>query len=534
MTDTSNKLRVALLLVSSEQPAWLYSMVERVRGLPFADICLVIYDRSAASPKPHTGGLLWRLYQGLDKRLFGKGADPLRPRDLGALLHGVAVCELGTVSAEAAVAAQGLDVIIHLGPGRPPPALFGAARYGVWGHAFGTQQAAEPTVVGMREVIEREPLTVATLIRFAQDGRDQTIYSSYSRTIPFSPCKNRDNVYRKSAAFAARKLRDIYHDGVADPVKHDAPERFETDIQVFPPRNLEMLPKAARLGAEMLRRGGQKLAYVDQWFVAYKFGADPGLPTGFSGFTPMLPPKDRFWADPFPIERDGRYFVFLEELMFDTNKGHISVVELDERGDWKAPVKVLERDYHLSYPFLFEWQGELFMLPETGHNRTVEAYRCHRFPDDWRLEKVLLKDVNSADATLAQIGDRWWMFVNIGEAGTELYDELHLFHAEQPFGEWIPHQCNPVKSDARSARPAGNLFWRQGELYRPSQCCVPLYGSALTLNKIERIDTNGFVEREAARFEPDWRPGLLGFHTFNRAGGLTVIDGFKRTSRFPR
>lgn len=535
MTEPSNKLRVALLLGSMEQPAWIYSLVERVCGLSFADICLVIYDCSAASPKPRTSGLIWRLYQGLDKRLFGKGADPLRPFDLDVLLKGVSVCKLGvhsTASAEVTIAGQGLDVILHLGYSRPHPALFNAARYGVWGHVFGTQRAAEPTVVGLREVIESEPITVATLTRFSKDGHDQPIYSTYSRTIPFSPCKNRDNVYRKSAAFAARKLRDIYFCGVEDTSSNDTSVNVESEARIFPPSNLGMLPTAVRLGAEMFRRGAQKLAYLEQWFVAFKFGADPGLPTGFSDFTPMLPPKDRFWADPFPIERDGRYFVFLEELMFDTNKGHISVVELDELGGWKAPLKVLERDYHLSYPFLFEWQGELYMLPETGHNRTVEVYRCHRFPDDWRLEKVLLENVNCADATLVQIADRWWMFVNIGEEGTELYDELHLYHADQPFGEWIPHQCNPVKSDARSARPAGNLFHWQGDLYRPSQCCAPLYGSALTLNKIERIDTDAFIEQEVARLNPDWHPGLLGFHTFNRAGRLTVVDGFQRTPKF--
>ena len=535
INDAAYKLQVALVLESAEQPAWLYSMVERVRELPFADICLVIYDRSEPSPKPHRRGSLWRLCQGLDKRLFGKGPDPLRPRDLGALLTDVPVYELGlrgAVSADATLAAKGLDVIIHLGWNRPHSALFDAARYGVWGHTFGTTKATAPGDVGLRELVEREPLAVTTLTRFTQDGCDQAIYSSYSRTIPFSPRKNRDNMYRKSAAFAARKLRDIYHGTEAATPKDEVPQKMVSDLKIMPRRHLNKLPPAARLGAEILRRTGQKLAYLDQWFVAYKFGVDPGLPTGFSGFTPMFPPKDRFWADPFPIQRDGRYFVFLEELMFETNKGHISVVELSEGGGRKAPVKVLEREYHMSYPFLFEWQGELFMLPETGHNRTVEVYRCHHFPDDWRLEKVLLKDVNCADATLAQIGDRWWMFVNISEEGTELYDELHLYHADQPFGEWIPHLSNPVKSDARSARPAGNLFWWLGELYRPAQCCVPLYGSALSINKVERINAGEFIEQEVAHFTADWRPGLLGLHTFNRAGGLSVIDGFKRTPRF--
>lgn len=290
-----------------------------------------------------------------------------------------------------------------------------------------------------------------------------------------------------------------------------------------------MATALARAGANLLGRGLQKMKSVDQWFVAFKFDAEPSLPHTLSGFQTVMPPKDRFWADPFPIERDGRYFVFIEELPFATNKGHISVMEVWPDGRWTTPVKVLEQNYHLSYPFLFEWQGALFMLPESGQNRTVEVYRCHRFPDDWRLETVLLENVRTADATLASLGDRWWMFVNIGEEGTELYDELHLYHADQPFGTWIPHRSNPVKSDALSARPAGNLIRWQGEFFRPAQVCAPLYGTAISLNKIEHLDPDHFSEHEVSRLIPS---GLLGCHTYNRAGKLSVIDAFQRTPRW--
>ena len=359
------------------------------------------------------------------------------------------------------------------------------------------------------------------------DGQEVCLYRSQSRTVPFSPRRNRDNVYWKSATFASRALTALHQ---SQSIPNDlvstsnSNEARRTDFNTA--------TALARVGINLLGRAMQKMKFVDQWFVAFKFETEPLLPHTLSGFQSMMPPKDRFWADPFPIERDGRYFIFIEELPFSINKGHISVMEVWANGNWTRPVKVLERNYHLSYPFLFEWQGDLFMLPETGQNRTVEVYRCHHFPDDWRLESVLLENVNSADATLAQIGDRWWMFVNIGEVGTELYDELHLYHADQPFGQWVPHRNNPVKSDARSARPAGNLFQFKGQLYRPAQCCVPLYGSALSLNQVERIDVDVFNERLVTQLTPEWCPGLLGVHTFNRAGQLTVVDGFQRTPRF--
>ena len=42
------------------------------------------------------------------------------------------------------------------------------------------------------------------------------------------------------------------------------------------------------------------------------------------------------------------------ELIYKSNKGHISVIEMDEKGNYGTPVKVIDRPYHLSYPFIFK------------------------------------------------------------------------------------------------------------------------------------------------------------------------------------
>ena len=108
---------------------------------------------------------------------------------------------------------------------------------------------------------------------------------------------------------------------------------------------------------------------------------------------PLVPPRDRFWADPFPIDVGGRTYIFVEEYPYRTRKGHIAVIEIDERGQVSGHRKVLERDYHLSYPLVFPYRGTLYMIPETTANRTVELYRCMEFPHRSALDRVLLNDV---------------------------------------------------------------------------------------------------------------------------------------------
>jgi len=272
-----------------------------------------------------------------------------------------------------------------------------------------------------------------------------------------------------------------------------------------------------------------RLRFDEQWAIAV---SPTPLPSSTCALTYLRPPRDRSWADPFPVRRGDDLFIFMEEIPRDTRKGHISVLAVDRRGSWQPPVKVLERDHHLAYPFVFEWEGELFMIPETRAKRTVELHRCRGFPAIWTLEKVLLRDLNASDATLHEIEGRWWMFVNVASEGARnTWDELHLYHADSPLGPWSPHRRNPVKSDVRSARPAGRLFREPDGLYRPAQDCSRRYGHSIVLHKVSRIDAENYSETAVSRILPDWDRSLLATHTYNRTDDLTVLDCLVRRPR---
>ena len=73
--------------------------------------------------------------------------------------------------------------------------------------------------------------------------------------------------------------------------------------------------------------------------------------------------------------------------------------------------------------------------------------------------------------------------------------------------------------------PAGRLFRWKGAYYRPAQDCSVRYGYAITINRIDQIDTRRFRETEVSKIPPTWQPHLLGTHTINAADELTVIDG---------
>ena len=49
-------------------------------------------------------------------------------------------------------------------------------------------------------------------------------------------------------------------------------------------------------------------------------------------FKSIVPPNDRYWADPHVVYRHDTYYVFVEEFDYARGKGHIAVIPLNEHG----------------------------------------------------------------------------------------------------------------------------------------------------------------------------------------------------------
>lgn len=264
------------------------------------------------------------------------------------------------------------------------------------------------------------------------------------------------------------------------------------------------------------------------WALAWRpHPADEPLPRTWpaDGYRVLPVPAGHFHADPFPILHGGQVHVFYEDFPFATRKGVIAMATLQRDGTLGPARTVLDLDVHLSYPFLFAWAGELWMIPETGGRGTVELFRCHRFPDDWRQEAVLLSGKTFGDATLVQNDGAWWLLATTASGPQSTSDTLAVYRASSPLGPWEPHGTQPVLVDAGCARPAGNIEIVQGHLIRPAQDCRTGYGAAITLCRIDALrQDEPFRQTALARLAPPPTSGLTGLHTLNRAGGTEWID----------
>ncbi|MEA3105007.1 MAG: hypothetical protein QOF74_9247 [Caballeronia mineralivorans] len=283
---------------------------------------------------------------------------------------------------------------------------------------------------------------------------------------------------------------------------------------------------AARHVARMvLNQGTKRIFRRHHWAMWYRKTSTNSTAAQRTEWLAIPAADDRFYADPF-LWKDpqGVKHLFFEELPYDTNKGVISHVSFDTvLNGWTQATRVLERSYHLSYPFIFSFDASVYMIPESSANNTIEVYRAVRFPFEWTLHAVMMRDVTAVDTTLHYDGKTWWLFTSMADKGGSNWDELSIFYADDPFGEWTPHPMNPVVSDCSTARMAGNLFTdHENRLIRPAQDCEREYGAAIRFNEVVVLSKTAYEERVVSTELP--ARGYTGRHTWNECGEFSVTD----------
>ena len=552
--SNGEKLRVGVLLDSYLQPRWVHKIISDIQESSIATVVLAVLNEHNQQAKKGIAQKIWKqrkhllykAYSKVDDLLFRVHPDAFQRIGIEPLLAGCSVLRVKPVQKKhsdffeaddiAAIRELNLDVLLRFGFRILRGDILNAARFGVWSYHHGDNREIRGGPPGFWEVMQRRDLTGSVLQILTEDlDAGKVIYRSFSSTNKRSVKRNKNKCYWKSTAFVLRKLKDLREEGITGLNGDSESEQYQPYSHPLyrPPSNTEILPYLTRLAFQTTSEKFSDIFFWNQWILAYNLSRNE---EAFYKFKTIRPPADRYWADPFPVQEKDKYFIFIEEFLYGRKKGHISVMEMDNSGSFTSPARVLDMKEHLSYPFLFQWRGVYYMIPETSQKRTVELYRCVSFPSEWKLETVLLENVKAVDATLLEQGDDWWMFVNIAVEGGSTFDELHLFHANSPMGPWKPHRRNPVKSDCRNTRPAGKLFHYRDQLYRPAQDCSVRYGFAISMNQILKLDSREFIEKEVSKTYPQWAKGLLATHTYNRAGSLTMIDGMARSrkSLFPR
>lgn len=269
--------------------------------------------------------------------------------------------------------------------------------------------------------------------------------------------------------------------------------------------------------------------YSPHWRVGWRFVEGPGLleRQDLSGPNWHILKCDPalFCADPFPYTWKGKSCIFFELLDHRIGKGTIAGMAVNERGPVGDIFPVIEEPWHLSYPFLIEEDGQLWMMPEASESNSVSLYRCVEFPNKWERHATLIEGIEAADCTIFKHDGLYWMTSVTREGIGGYSDTLTIHYADSLFGPWKEHASQPVLIDVAAARPAGNVVATDGVLWRPLQDCTHGYGKALGIARIDKLTREEFSQTIVATVDsgPAWPGGRI--HTLNRAGHIECIDG---------
>lgn len=419
-----------------------------------------------------------------------------------------------------------VDIVLNLTPQGLPSKVVRSLQYGELMFSFSKETKGMAEWSSYAAIIEKRPSVTLQLYARRGDPCETACVASSSFNVKFSAARTAGFVRERAVTLLIRELNRLVDAGRIDTL----PSGNEREQVARPPSDGELVRYAFELLTKSAVRAGNALMR--------KLGSGSAVWTLFTGsgdienFDPreaveIVPDKDNIRADPFLLEHQGAQYLFYETYAQGGQRAQIGVGRLDGNRLEKLGI-ALDCEYHLSYPFVFEHGGDVFMMPETNQARRLEIWRCVDFPLKWERYSTAFEGMSLADSTLTKYKGRWWLFTNLSHfhAYEDHCSELHIFEVDGPsLRKIVPHRRNPVVIDSTLARNAGRMFERNGRLFRPSQHnAYGIYGYGLNIMEIDELDLDHYKEHCVRTIIPNFKPGIIGCHHFDAAGGRYIID----------
>jgi len=515
MTYTKQKLKIIIILNNEKIPAWEFNFIEKLQNSTFAKITHIFI--SSINQKPDSSFPL-KIYQKFDSK-FNVNENALEQISINNI-HPKSYKILKSNTLDEKITNQfstdspDIDLIISFSEQNFSEKVCAISKNGLWKLIHGKTPSKYPP--GFFEIINEESIVESRIISY-QKNLQTIISNSFSATDKFSVRRTMNSIYWKGISML---LKSIKHLSISK-------EFFSGNLNITESNSYENINLLSILKSLYKKYNDYKKFtnnYLEQWILMYN--VEPSITFKFENFKKLIPKSGRIWADPFVIFSDNLHHVFYEDMSLEDNLGSISHVTIDENGVISEPKSILKKKYHISYPFIFEFDGTNYMIPESCANNKIDVYKCLDFPDKWEFHKTLINNIQGVDTTIFHHNNKWWMFTGILEnKGMSSWDEVSLFYSDNPIeSNWIPHPTNPIISDVRQARPAGKIFEFNGKLCRPSQDSSHGYGYGISINEIITINENEYSEKSITKLLPKWNENIFGLHTINHSNNLTLID----------
>ena len=421
-----------------------------------------------------------------------------------------------------------LDMVLNLGYYPINEDLTGLSKYGVWSLDYLEEDIVSKSL-RVKEIIKSDPVTSITLQQICPNTVRSYLLDRGFYNIHWSCYKNQQCISENATEFLLKSINIISRSGSSLLTQEHVPVRESLSLADFL-RYLVIFYKG--LVNTIYEKLNQKILGVRYDCFTLMLGDGDLCESDLSKLKPIILPTGEFWADPFLFRKEDALYIFFEKYLYDKSLGVISCGKVKD-GNVVEVKDILVKEHHLSYPHIFEEDGEIYMIPETYQAQRVEVYKCTRFPDQWELFATAFDGEEIVDTTYYkdEKGQRW-LFLNKGNGFTNLYiyriDSLKLEYIES-------HALNPVVANSFVGRNGGAIFNYRGEIVRPSQNnSNGIYGYGLNMNVIKKLSLKEYEEERIIAIEPNFINNINAVHHLHQIEDQFVIDVAYKRYAFPK
>ena len=197
--------------------------------------------------------------------------------------------------------------------------------------------------------------------------------------------------------------------------------------------------------------------------------------------------------------KDDVLYLFYEVQHWD-DPGYIAMTKTKDLKTWSQPQTVLKEPYHLSFPYVFEDHGNIYMIPESQECDSVRLYQANDDMSSFSFVRTLLSQerVNGInfsynDSHIYKKDGRYFLFTSY-QKDWMYYQELFITD-DLLNGTFVRHPQSLICKSNEFGRNGGALIDYKGKLLRVTQDCHKDYGDNISLMEITQIDDNHYEEK---------------------------------------
>jgi len=420
-------IKATILLDSTRVPLWVHESIKAISSEETICIHLILINKAEKkSSLNRSCSFFYKILRRIDRFIFKKNSDPFRRVQLPEIPQ-ARIVEVFPIQSKFSdrfptdiidvIRTEKTDIILRFGFRILRGDILTASKFGVLSLHHGSTKSYRGGPPAFWELVNKEPITTVTIQRLNEqlDGGD-IIKEAHLRTDLNSFFRNQAKLYWAGKELLLGTIKEIIDEG---------PEHYFRRIIMNSNKSLfysaPLFQKPTSKSAIIILLGWvarnflrklQSIFFLNQWQM--QFSVKDGFETVFYRYKKLIPPSDRIWADPFIVFHNNVYNIFFEEKYNKQSRGHISNIQIDEKGNLLTNSEVvLQEEYHLSYPFVFSYDNQHYMLPESAEISELYLYLSHDFPKGWKKHKLLLSGFKTYDPTLHFHNGFWYLFCTV-------------------------------------------------------------------------------------------------------------------------